>query len=180
MPYHAEFPTKHGQSNWHPYQNVLKHQLIIIPHCLKFLQTLSNAELELKTYKQKYEEESRAHHDTVARFKDDKKRVMSNEDANRTVVKGINDATAFISHKEHCWSIKVFDILTAIWFWSHCPEKSSVGFLGNYEHFYQFVWYSMIVVGQFCVASDVVSIWPWSLFTCLYCCNDIWQKCRAS
>ena len=67
----------------------------------QILQTLSNAELELKTYKQKYEEESRAHHDTVARFKDDKKRVMSNEDANRTVVKGIN-ATVFIYHKEHC------------------------------------------------------------------------------
>ena len=77
------------------------------------MQTLSNAELELKTYKQKYEEESRAHHDTVARFKDDKKRVMSNEDANRTVVKGIN-ATAFIYHKEHCWSLKVFDVVDAV------------------------------------------------------------------
>lgn len=43
----------------------------------------------MKTYQQKYEEEMKAHQETISRFQDDKKKVlMSTEDANRNLVKG--------------------------------------------------------------------------------------------
>lgn len=63
-------------------------------HCIlpvpftSYLQSLANTVLELKTYKQKFEAESRAHQESVARYQDDKKRVMNNEDANKNSVKG--------------------------------------------------------------------------------------------
>ncbi|KAF6028235.1 hypothetical protein EB796_013461 [Bugula neritina] len=50
--------------------------------------SLANTELELKTYQHKYEEEHRAHQETVSRHKDDKRKtLMSNEDSNRNLIR---------------------------------------------------------------------------------------------
>lgn len=63
-----------------------KDRLLQAKHVLE--KDLSNMQLELKTYVQKYEQEVSAHRDTVARFNADKQHILlSTEDANKELVK---------------------------------------------------------------------------------------------
>lgn len=56
----------------------------------------------MKTYQQKYEEEMKAHQETISRFQDDKKKVlMSTEDANRNLVKGCDCSILLFLHLLH-------------------------------------------------------------------------------
>ena len=70
-------------------------------------QSKANIELELKTYKMKYDQEVLAHKETIAKFNADKKHIlMSTEEANMEAIKGTWIQTCFPKLPKNMEAIK--------------------------------------------------------------------------